>query len=228
MTYGKPLRDKFKIKQALTRGLKQKKSRVIVEFHHSNKRKQHFWDIQFDPILGDDGALSSILVTARDVTKDHTLSEQSEFYKSKIELAKSTANILVWDLSLHRSGTMLFEDRKSKSSEKLGISNIEHLDHFLNLVHIDDRQRAKRELKNCFNEISSYDDEFRMKFDQEKTYRWYRHKGTVSRENDIIYIHGISMDTSDYKETELALRQSEKRLSLAQKAGDIGVYEWLD
>ena len=106
------------------------------------------------------------------------------------------------------------------SSEALGES-------WTHWVHPEDLARVVEEVKIVRQNRSGYSTEMRYR-SAEGIYRWHMIQAAplFSASGELKGWCGTSVDIHDLKETEAALRESEERLGLAQRAARIGVFDW--
>jgi len=94
-----------------------------------------------------------------------------------------------------------------------------------NYLHPDDRQRVSDYLASVWEQrLSEIQIEHRI-FHPERGFRWLFGLGrlTVNDRGEPVRFNGITLDISDRKQTELALQESEQRLSLFVKCAPVSV-----
>lgn len=98
---------------------------------------------------------------------------------------------------------------------------------WMNAIHPDDLAKILEDVKGLIRTHSSYETEARYR-STDGVYRWHliRAAPLHDAKGEFTGWVGTSVDIHDMKETEKALRDSEERLSLAQRAAGIGVFDW--
>ncbi|RTQ45286.1 PAS domain S-box protein [Hymenobacter gummosus] len=96
-----------------------------------------------------------------------------------------------------------------------------------NLLHPDDRARARQVWGHALATGDDYEIEYRIK-GKDGTYRWFLGlaKPMRSTEGEIIQWFGTCTDIQEQKENEEALRWSEERYGLASLATNDAIWDW--
>jgi two-component system sensor histidine kinase UhpB len=105
------------------------------------------------------------------------------------------------------------------------------IEHFLNVVHPDDRDMLRANMRACFQGLNSYEIEFRALAEDGEAYRWLNGKGRVERDatGAAITMQGAVQDITERKQSEaerddlrrqLMRAQEQERLRLAHELHD--------
>lgn len=94
-----------------------------------------------------------------------------------------------------------------------------------NLLHEEDRERARLAVEQSIREHSDYDIEYRLIL-PDRTQRWVAAKGRGQYDpsGQVLGMLGVVQDISDRKQVEQTLRQTETRLNVALKNSPITVF----
>ncbi len=97
----------------------------------------------------------------------------------------------------------------------------------LDLVHPDDRETLRRQSAEAAERGRAYDAEFRV-MRPDGTTRWCVTGAgpTIDANGRAARISGVTLDITERKLTETALRESEERLRIAQETSGIGIWDW--
>ncbi len=94
-----------------------------------------------------------------------------------------------------------------------------------NSIHENDINLVDQGIKNCL-EGNHFNLEYRLK-DKYHKWHWFYDSSITSRvKNGEIIIDGLAIDITERKEMELALRDSEQKLQIAQETAHLGNWSW--
>jgi PAS domain S-box-containing protein len=169
----------------------------------------------------------AVQVVVRDVTerkhKEAVLRENEE----RLTLAFAGAQEGVWDWNLETDAVHY----SPRWKQMLGYSEEEiepHVSAWERLVHPDDRAIADRANENVTRGNRTYEAEFRLRH-KNGDYIHVLSRGFPIRSEPggpVVRIVGTHLDITDRKRTEMALRDSEERLTLAFEGAQEGVWDW--
>ncbi|MEI7663923.1 MAG: PAS domain S-box protein, partial [Bacteroidota bacterium] len=154
--------------------------------------------------------------------------------KSRLELAMHAGNMAWWEME-KSTGNITFAKKKA---EMLGYppERFTHYTDFMELVHPEDVKKTMKAMQNHFDGlIDNYESEYRV-LDQSGKYQWFHDIGSIVKrdpEGKPLLISGLVLNTTERKQTEIALHNNEVRLrTLVQTIPDLvwlkdtdGVYQ---
>ncbi len=175
-------------------------------------------------------ACPELVLVLRDITARKRTEAALRESEERLTLAFAGAQEGVWDWNLE-TGTVIYSPRWR---QMLGYDaphddEIEpHLSAWERLLHPDDRGRASEVNESVARGADTYEGEFRLRH-RDGHYIHVLSRGfPVRREpgGAVVRIVGIHLDISERKRTEMALRESEERLTLAFAGAQEGVWDW--
>jgi len=184
-------------------------------------------DVEVNSALIKDESGDAIQVIVRDVTdrkrKEAILRESEE----RLTLAFAGAQEGVWDWNLETDAVVY----SPRWKQMLGYSEEEiepHISAWERLVHPDDRVIADRAYENVVRGDRTYEAEFRLRHKNGDYIHVLSRALPIRRDPDgpVVRIVGTHLDVTDRRRTEMALRESEERLTLAFEGAQEGVWDW--
>jgi PAS domain S-box-containing protein len=101
------------------------------------------------------------------------------------------------------------------------------LKEFWDHVHEDDREHLRRAFRIAKDKHEEFTEDFRVVW-RDRTIHWLRSRGRYhyAANGEAKRMLGISIDITQSKQAEQALRESEQRLRLATQVGRMYAYDW--
>jgi len=161
-----------------------------------------------------------------DVTERKRIEQELSEANERLRLAIEAGSVGGWDFNVRTGENVWF----GKAHAQLGMSpeeNVESAPTFWERVHESDRKGLEHALQRSHETGEEFAEEFRVVW-RDGTIRWLRSRGRYyyAEDGEAERMVGISIDITETKQAEQALRESEQRLRLAVQAGRMYVYEW--
>jgi PAS domain S-box-containing protein len=169
----------------------------------------------------------AVQVIVRDITarkRAEAILRQSE---ERLTLAFAGAQEGVYDWNL-QTGAVVYSPRWK---EMLGYADEDvepHVSAWERLLHPDDKARAGELNDSLARGAATYEGEFRLRH-KEGHYVHVLSRGYPVRQypnGPVVRVVGTHLDITERKRTEMALRESEERLTLAFAGAQEGVWDW--
>ena len=152
------------------------------------------------------GSPAYAIAIVEDISDRKRLQEALQRSKTRLELSVRGSNIRIWDIDMPdgnlQDSLIYVGDYRHKFST------------FLSRVHPDDLEGLMRAAHaSCSGETKGFTSEFRMRHQKKGPYRWMLARGRVvfDAAGKPVRFVGSNTDITDLKQTEEALRASERR-----------------
>jgi len=173
-------------------------------------------------LLGLIWALSNTRVRSREMA-DRSTRELRQMTE-RLSLATRTGGVGIWDYDIS-TGRLVWDDQMFKLYGIAPDSFVAAYDTWRNGVHPDDRERADAEIQMAIRGEKEFDTEFRVVWPDGSVHH-IRAISFLDRDGNgaPLRLVGTNWDITREKESEEALRQSEKKISQLLQTTDQGIY----
>ena len=173
-----------------------------------------------------DGSFAGYIGSCVDVTDRKQAEDRLAQANERWHLAMDSGHIGGWEWDIKNERNLWF----GKAHELLGVpldepSASAHA--FWDHVHAEDRVRLRDALNSARQNHTEFNHEFRVVW-RDGTVHWLRSRGSYfyAADGSPQRVLGISVDITERKRAQEALRESEERFRLAAEAGRMFAYEW--
>ena len=183
-------------------------------------------DVEVNSASVDDPG-ETIQVIIRDITERRQREARLRESEERLSLAFAGAQEGVWDWNLETNAVVY----SPRWKEMLGYADDEivaDIRAWEQLLHPDDRARAAALNAAVLRGAPTYEGEFRLRHKDGRYITVLTRGLPIRRDSDsaVVRIVGTHLDITERKQTELALRESEERLTLAFAGAQEGIWDW--
>jgi PAS domain S-box-containing protein len=176
--------------------------------------------------MNESGEPSRMVGINIDITDRKQAEQELSKAKERLHLAIDSGSVGGWDFDLKTGGNVWF----GKAHAQLGMAHEETLgsrQEFWDRVHEDDREHLRHAIRVAKDKHEEFTEDFRVVW-RDGTTHWLRSRGRYhyAANGEPERMLGISLDITQSKQAEEALRESEQRLRLATQAGRMYAYDW--
>jgi PAS domain S-box-containing protein len=172
------------------------------------------------------GSVVQLRGTVHDITERKRTEEALRESEERLRLAQEAVHlgIFEWDIQKNKNYWSPEMERLYGLSRGSFGSTYEA---WIERIHPADRELLQRQADSHFQQSGTLDSQFRIVRPSGEI-RWLFSRGTLfcDATGKPVRMLGFSIDVTDRKRTEEALRESEERLRMAIQAGKMFAYEW--
>jgi len=202
----------------------------VVRHHETVRRRKDGTSVDISltvsPIVDSLGRIVGASGIARDITERKRVEQEHAVASERLHLAIESGSVGGWDYDLKTGKNVWFGDAQAQ----LGIAPDEtsgSLQEFWDHVYAEDRERLQHAIRVAGDTHQGFSEDFRAVW-RDGTVHWLRSRGQYyySAKGEPERMLGISLDITQSKQAEQALRESEQRFRLAAQAGKMYSFEW--
>ncbi len=181
-----------------------------------------FLSVKF-PLRDGEGKTVGVCGVAVDVTERKRAQRALGESDQRLRLATQTGKLGVWDWDIEN-------DRISWSESLYAIHGVnpewfsETVGDFSALVHPDDRELVARSIQDAMHADAPYELEFRAVRPDGETIWLFTNAVVLRREGRPMRMLGATMDITERKRSEIALRESEERFRTLSTHAAVGIF----
>jgi hypothetical protein len=199
--------------------------RYSIEYRIKHKDGHYIW-VQDNGLAAKvEGEVIRIVGSSSDITERKQTEALLKENTERMELATTGAEVGMWFWNI-LTNELVWTD---KCKALFGLSQDTQISYelFLKCLHPEDRERTHEAVTQCLEANRDYDIEYRSVWDNGSIH-WIAAKGRSFRDTEgkPIRMMGTAQDITSRKQVEESLVISQERLELAQKAGEIGSFDW--
>jgi PAS domain S-box-containing protein len=172
------------------------------------------------------GKMVRMVGMVADITERKLAERELRLANERLRLAMESGRSVGWDRDVKSGRDILFGDLQSMFGIP-GDAFIGRVEDFYRYLHPEDRERIVKAIEDAMQARKPYEAEFRI-LKPDGTVRWVAGKGKFyySSHGEPERMLGNSVDITERKLMEVALRESEERLRLAARAGRMYAFDW--
>jgi PAS domain S-box-containing protein len=198
-----------------------------IENRYIHKNGEPVWVHKYVSLLhGEGGEPTHFIALVTNITERKRAEQDLAKANERLRLAIESGGVGGWDYDVETMENVWF----GKAHAQLGMAPDETSElrrEFWAHVHADDRERLENVLQVARDRHEEFAEDFRVVW-RDGTIHWLRSRGRYyyAADGKPERMLGISVDITESKQTEQALRESEQRLRLAMQAGRMYAYDW--
>lgn len=222
--------DQGPVMQAVAACLEGRTPQFEAEYRIRHKDGSLHWNLGRGIVTRDEaGVPLRFLGTSVDITELKRVEQESRTVKDRLELAMLGSKVCTWDHEMDDGNIATARSTMINVWESLGYDVVADAHHFTaglaSLIHPEDQQGFATHVQSFLNGTErEWESEFRVRH-RNGSDVWHLARGVVARDANgrAVRFTGSSVDITDRKRMEEALRQSEERFRATFENAAVGM-----
>ena len=188
--------------------------------------ERHWYELHFSPVRDKAGAVVGAVHVVRNITERKRMELVLQQSEQRYALAERAVDLALWERDFALDEIYCSPRWKAVLGYAAGECP-KRMAEFLALVHPDDLAEMKEALRSHLEQGTTYATEYRLRH-KHGNYIWLLARGEAVRDatGHPIRMLGAISDITQRKQAECALQIATDRLSLAIRAGNVGIWDW--
>ncbi len=166
-----------------------------------------------------------ILGISMDITKLKEAEKQVQQSTQMLKEAQKIASLGYWEYDVKKD--LFFDNLENR--QILGIEKLPYFinrQQFLELLHDTDQELLQQAFDKCIADKTPGEEIIRLHALKESKYVSIKYRAVEDHQGNVEKLRGTCLDISKIRKSELALRESEKRLKTAEHIAKVGYYDY--
>jgi PAS domain S-box-containing protein len=200
-----------------------------LTLHRTGRPEQVWMNLDYWPVADESGRPGGVIATVVETTERVLADRQRDLISQRLQMALSAGNgVGTWDWDI--VADRVYADERfariygvdpALARDGTGIAE------FFTRIHPDDLGPTQTLIAQAIATGDLFSTEYRL-IQDDGTIRWVSAEGRVSfaKDGSPVRFPGVTLDVTERRETDQALRESQRRLQLALDAADLGAFVW--
>ncbi len=212
------------IDEVMSRGVATWHEDALVPIYRDGELVDVYWTYSYSPVRSADGTILGTLVTCSDTTNRVVAERDLRASEERTRMALSAANgVGTWNWDI--ANDLVYSDARFANlygvDPQLAARGVS-VQQFMVNVHPDDRPAILEAIEKAVKDGSEFASEYRV-VQRDGSFRWVHARGrcAYSPEGIPLRFPGVVIDITERKQSETALRRTEKLAAVGRLASSI-------
>lgn len=206
--------------------IRTKKARLLEAFRYDLKDVHgrtavHYWQTTYTPLLDANGAVYRVVSASHDVTGEIMVKHRAASIQGRLEAALTIGKVggWLWDvdadtITSDKNLAKLFHLSKERMAAGLTIED------FMQAIHVEDRPRVEREIRQSIADRTPFDEEYRITL-EDGVQRWVLARGRVEEHDGRQLFPGVVVDITERRDLQAQLELARRQDQLNRRAAKV-------